>query len=226
MCSMSIDSRLQVQVGRDPAQPAAAGQPGQGRRGRDGSRDRRPARRGQLPAAARIAGAPEDPIGRESVSRPRSLRPLPAGLHVQNRHRHGRPAQGPAAGATRLTSACASRTAASAISSRAPTARSATTCRTRAARDGRYGARASSVSCNAYFAQLGTYDVGAEPLFETANLLGIATAAPNTAAQLKKSLPQSSYGQGQVVASPFQMARVAATVANGGTHAAGPLDHR
>jgi cell division protein FtsW (lipid II flippase) len=72
------------------------------------------------------------------------------------------------------------------------------------------------VSCNAYFAQLGTYDVGAEPLFETANLLGISTASPNTAAQLKKSLPQSSYGQGQVVATPFQMARVAATVANGG----------
>lgn len=73
------------------------------------------------------------------------------------------------------------------------------------------------VSCNAYFAQLGTYDVGAEPLLDTANLLGIAAASPNTAAQLKKSLPQSSYGQGQVVASPFQMARVAATVANGGT---------
>lgn len=72
------------------------------------------------------------------------------------------------------------------------------------------------VSCNAYFAQLGTYDVGAEPLFDTASLLGIAAASPNTAAQLKKSLPQSSYGQGQVVASPFQMARVAATVANGG----------
>lgn len=72
------------------------------------------------------------------------------------------------------------------------------------------------VSCNAYFAQLGTYDVGAEPLWATANLLGIAPASPNTAAQLKKSLPQSSYGQGQVVASPFQMARVAATVANGG----------
>ena len=34
---------------------------------------------------------------------------------------------------------------------------------------------------------------------------------------MKKSLPQSAYGQGQVVASPFQMARVAATVANGGT---------
>jgi cell division protein FtsW (lipid II flippase) len=72
------------------------------------------------------------------------------------------------------------------------------------------------VSCNAYFAQLGTYDVGAKPLFETASLLGIAAAAPNTPEQLRKSLPQSSYGQGQVVASPFQMARVAATVANGG----------
>ena len=76
--------------------------------------------------------------------------------------------------------------------------------------------RAIVVSCNAYFAQLGTYDVGAKPLFETASLLGIAVAAPNTPEQLRKSLPQASYGQGQVVASPFQMARVAATVANGG----------
>ncbi len=73
------------------------------------------------------------------------------------------------------------------------------------------------VSCNAYFAQLGTYDVGAKSLLDTANLLGITAASPNTEAQLKKSLPQSSYGQGQVVVSPFQMARVAATVANGGS---------
>lgn len=72
------------------------------------------------------------------------------------------------------------------------------------------------VSCNAYFAQLGTYDVGAEALHDTATLLGIAAASPDTAAELKKALPQSSYGQGEVVASPFQMARVAATVANGG----------
>jgi cell division protein FtsI/penicillin-binding protein 2 len=42
-------------------------------------------------------------------------------------------------------------------------------------------------------------------------------ANPNSAAELKKSLPQSAYGQGEVVASPFQMARVAAAVANGGT---------
>lgn len=76
--------------------------------------------------------------------------------------------------------------------------------------------RAIVVSCNAYFAQLGTYDVGAPALWETANQLGIAAAAPNNARQLNQSLPQASYGQGQVVATPFQMARVAAAVANGG----------
>ncbi len=82
------------------------------------------------------------------------------------------------------------------------------------------------VSCNAYFAQLGAYDVGAQPLFDTAGLLGIAAASPDTAAQLRRSLPQSSYGQGQVVASPFQMARVAATVANARPDAGRALDRR
>jgi cell division protein FtsI/penicillin-binding protein 2/cell division protein FtsW (lipid II flippase) len=72
------------------------------------------------------------------------------------------------------------------------------------------------VSCNAYFAQLGAYDVGADALHETATLLGIAAASPDTVSELKKALAQSSYGQGEVVASPFQMARVAATVANNG----------
>ena len=76
--------------------------------------------------------------------------------------------------------------------------------------------RAMVVSCNAYFAQLGTYDVRAEALWNTAHLLGIASANQNTIEQLKESLPQSSYGQGRVVATPFQLARVAATVANGG----------
>jgi cell division protein FtsI/penicillin-binding protein 2 len=66
------------------------------------------------------------------------------------------------------------------------------------------------VSCNAYYAQLGTYRVGADALKQTADLLGIATG------NLKDSMPQASYGQGQVVASPFQMARAAATVAAGG----------
>jgi len=76
--------------------------------------------------------------------------------------------------------------------------------------------RAVIVSCNAYFAQLGTYNVGAQHLFDTGKLLGVSMATPDTAQQLRKSLPQSSYGQGQIVASPFQMARVAATIANGG----------
>jgi cell division protein FtsW (lipid II flippase) len=66
------------------------------------------------------------------------------------------------------------------------------------------------VSCNAYFAQLGTYNVGAAALKQTADLLGISTG------DVKDALPQASYGQGQVVASPFQMARVAATVAASG----------
>ena len=72
------------------------------------------------------------------------------------------------------------------------------------------------VSCNAYFAQLGANDVGADALHDTTTLLGIAASSPDTAAELKKYLPQSAYGQGEVVASPLQMARVAAAVANAG----------
>lgn len=72
------------------------------------------------------------------------------------------------------------------------------------------------VSCNAYFAQLGTLEVGPDPLLETAQLLGITVAQPNTPEQLKQALPQASYGQGQVTATPFEMARVGATVANDG----------
>jgi cell division protein FtsW (lipid II flippase) len=76
--------------------------------------------------------------------------------------------------------------------------------------------RGTAVSCNAYFAQLGTFKVGSQALFETASLLGIATASPNTAAKLKDALPQAAYGQAQVVASPFQLARVAAAIAASG----------
>ncbi|HUP22811.1 MAG TPA: FtsW/RodA/SpoVE family cell cycle protein [Thermoanaerobaculia bacterium] len=71
-------------------------------------------------------------------------------------------------------------------------------------------------SCNAFFAQLGTYDVGAADLLRTAALFGIETARPNTTEALQDALPQSAYGQGQVVATPLEMARVAAAVANGG----------
>jgi cell division protein FtsW (lipid II flippase) len=68
------------------------------------------------------------------------------------------------------------------------------------------------VSCNAYFAQLG-FSLGPEPLFNTAQQFGISVARPNTPERLKLSLPQASYGQGEVVVTPFQMARVAATIA-------------
>ena len=70
---------------------------------------------------------------------------------------------------------------------------------------------------SAYFAQLGTYRVGAKALFDMASSLGIKVASPDTSEKLAQFLPQASYGQGQVVASPFQMARVAATIANGGS---------
>jgi cell division protein FtsW (lipid II flippase) len=73
------------------------------------------------------------------------------------------------------------------------------------------------VSCNAYFAQLGTYAVGADALLDTANHFGILVASPSNADTLYRELPQASYGQGQDVASPFQMARVAATIAQNGS---------
>jgi cell division protein FtsW (lipid II flippase) len=73
------------------------------------------------------------------------------------------------------------------------------------------------VSCNAFFAQLGTYVVGAEALLDTASHLGISVANPANAQTLRRELAQASYGQGQVVASPFQMARVAATIAQKGS---------
>jgi len=73
------------------------------------------------------------------------------------------------------------------------------------------------VSCNAYFAQLGTYKVGPEALLDTATQLGISIANPSNVKTLRADMPQTSYGQGQVVATPFQMARVAATIARGGS---------
>jgi cell division protein FtsI/penicillin-binding protein 2 len=76
---------------------------------------------------------------------------------------------------------------------------------------------AIAVSCNAYFAQLGTYKVGPEALLDTATRLGITVANPSNVQTLRAEMPQTSYGQGQVVATPFQMARVAATIAHDGS---------
>jgi cell division protein FtsW (lipid II flippase)/cell division protein FtsI/penicillin-binding protein 2 len=72
---------------------------------------------------------------------------------------------------------------------------------------------AITVSCNAYFAQLGVFAVGPQALHDTADMLGIQTGS---VAKVKEALPFASYGQGTVVSSPFKMARVAATIAAGG----------
>lgn len=74
-------------------------------------------------------------------------------------------------------------------------------------------AGAITVSCNAYFAQLGVYSVGTNALRETAGLLGISAGSEQ---EVKRMLPFASYGQGPVVITPFKMARVAATIANEG----------
>ncbi|HKH71829.1 MAG TPA: FtsW/RodA/SpoVE family cell cycle protein [Vicinamibacterales bacterium] len=70
-------------------------------------------------------------------------------------------------------------------------------------------------SCNAYFAQL-ALRVGPAPLLDTANLLGISVARDDSVARLRTTLPQAGYGQGDVVASPLRMARVAAAIASNG----------
>lgn len=76
-------------------------------------------------------------------------------------------------------------------------------------------------SCNAYFAQLGL-KIGPRQLLETADQLGIRVAvrdakrSPVEVLAEGENLLQAGYGQGQVVVTPFQMARVAAVVANGG----------
>ena len=76
--------------------------------------------------------------------------------------------------------------------------------------------RGVAVSCNAYFAQLAVYALGEEAIIETASLFGIEAASPNDAATLADSLAQAAYGQGQVLATPLEMARVAAVIASGG----------
>jgi cell division protein FtsI/penicillin-binding protein 2 len=73
--------------------------------------------------------------------------------------------------------------------------------------------QAIEVSCNGYFAQLGTYDVGANALKETAALFEIPAG---DIPEIQKMMPFAAYGQGPVLVTPFKMARVAATIAAGG----------
>jgi cell division protein FtsW (lipid II flippase) len=70
-------------------------------------------------------------------------------------------------------------------------------------------------SCNAYFAQL-AMKLGPEAMLDAAATLGISLTPGSSPARLRASLPQAGYGQGDVVATPLRMARVAAALANGG----------
>jgi cell division protein FtsI/penicillin-binding protein 2/cell division protein FtsW (lipid II flippase) len=70
-------------------------------------------------------------------------------------------------------------------------------------------------SCNAYFAQLAVR-IGPRALLDTASLVGVSVARDNAVARVRATLPQAGYGQGDVVATPLRMARVAASIANGG----------
>ena len=71
------------------------------------------------------------------------------------------------------------------------------------------------VSCNAYFAQLGLA-LGGPALQDAAALFEIPLGQPESASQVRDTLPFAAYGQGHVLASPLKMARVAATIAGGG----------
>ena len=73
--------------------------------------------------------------------------------------------------------------------------------------------QAITVSCNAYFAQLGVFTVGSAALRHMTETVEIQ---PGDAKSFKQMLPFTSYGQGPVLATPFKMARVAATIADGG----------
>jgi cell division protein FtsI/penicillin-binding protein 2 len=72
-----------------------------------------------------------------------------------------------------------------------------------------------ALSCNAYFAQLAV-KIGPQALSDAATMLGIPVARDESALRLRATLPHAGYGQGDVVATPLRMARVAAAIASGG----------
>jgi cell division protein FtsW (lipid II flippase) len=76
--------------------------------------------------------------------------------------------------------------------------------------------RALVVSCNAYFAQLAVR-LGPQALLAAAQPAEIALARNNAVSRIRDTLPQVGYGQGEVVASPLRMARIAAAIASDGS---------
>jgi peptidoglycan glycosyltransferase len=70
-------------------------------------------------------------------------------------------------------------------------------------------------SCNAYFAQLAVA-LGSDALARTAAAAGITLNVSTAAARVRANLPHAGYGQGEVVATPMRLARVAAAIGTDG----------
>lgn len=75
-------------------------------------------------------------------------------------------------------------------------------------------AKAIRVSCNVYFAQLGIA-LGAAALEDAISDYQLVDCP--TIAQIGADLPDCAYGQGTILVTPYQMARVAQTIANNGS---------
>jgi len=71
-------------------------------------------------------------------------------------------------------------------------------------------------SSNDYFSSLAGEKVGPAQLLETAGEYDIQVARPNNPGSLQHILGQTAFGQGEVTATPLEMARVAASIARGG----------
>ncbi len=71
------------------------------------------------------------------------------------------------------------------------------------------------VSCNAYFGQLAA-SLGVAPIVAAAERAEVPLARDNSPSRIRDTLPQVGYGQGDVVASPLRMARIAAAIAADG----------
>jgi cell division protein FtsW (lipid II flippase) len=77
-------------------------------------------------------------------------------------------------------------------------------------------------SCNAYFAQLAVA-LGSDPLARTAAEAGITLNTSRSPDRVRANLPHAGYGQGEVVATPLRMARVAAAIGTDGVIREAPI---
>ena len=227
---LAIDIRLQLKVaaraegGRRPRR--AEGRRGRRARRRTATCSPRSATRGRpcCPASgcARTASEHRDDARRaarrprSAPARPRALRRLPAGLELQAGHRGGRAPEGPGARRRSRSPASACRTAASA--SRLPGWSRPIrddVADTRAARPAGDGARADRV-VQRLLRAAGPAARRAGPAGDRGAARDLRSASPSPRKQVRDTLPFAAYGQGQVLATPFKMARVAATIAGDG----------